>query len=235
MNQNGKFPSLLCSANNLGCIRDGYPVFANIDFSVKSGEALIVRGPNGSGKSSLLMILSGILPFHGKLAFTHADTPPNQTNDNDTPISQLIHHVGHQNAMKSDLTLVENLKFWIALSGGNDAAIPEALSKAGLAGLDNFTAGHLSAGQKHRLSLARLLVSPRPIWILDEPSSALDTQGDIWIAQLIDTHIAQGGMAITATHRSIQLGAKTPHKTLTMKAISSRANSTYENSSKARP
>lgn len=222
MKQNSTFPSLCCSANNLGCIRDEYPVFANINFSVESGHALIVRGPNGSGKSSLLMILSGILPYHGELTFTRTDPPLKQTND-DAPISQLIHHVGHQSAMKADLTLVENLKFWIALSGGDEATISDALNKAGLAGLDNFTTGHLSAGQKHRLSLSRLLVSPRPIWLLDEPSSALDTQGDAWIAHLIDTHIAQGGMAITATHRPIELGPQTPHKTLTIGANSGEA------------
>ena len=174
-----------------------------------------MRGPNGSGKSSLLMVLSGILPHLGELKFTRTHTPPDQADD-DTPISELIHHIGHQSAMKADLTLVENLKFWIAVSGGDEGVIPDALKQAGLAGLDNFTAGHLSAGQKHRLSLSRLLVIPRPIWLLDEPSSALDAQGDVWIAQLIDTHIARGGIAITATHRPIELSPQTPHKTLTI-------------------
>lgn len=169
------------------------------------------------------MILSGILPYHGELKFIPINTPC-KNGDDEIIISQLIHHIGHQSAMKSDLTLVENLKFWIALSGGDETLIPEALKKAGLAGLDNFTAGHLSAGQKHRLSLSRLLVCPRPIWLLDEPSSALDNQGDIWIAHLIDTHIAQGGIAITATHRPIELAPQTFHKTLNIETNSSGTN-----------
>ena len=199
------------SAQNLCCQRDDHPVFSNLNFNVKSGEALFLHGQNGSGKSTLLLAISGLLPFEGDLSFGRTKIQEEQT-----PIGHHIHFISTLNAMKSELTLAENLRFWCLTLGGQTRSIPQALEKAGLGGLDNFLAGHLSTGQKHRLSLARLLAIDRPIWLLDEPSSALDSAGDEWVAALIDEHLAKKGLVITATHRPINLNNKSTAKTLNL-------------------
>jgi heme exporter protein A len=161
------------------------------------------------------MILAGLLPHEGNLEFGRT-----KAQQEIQPTNQLIHVIAHLNAIKLELSLTENLQFWIDLSGGSTSLIPKALQNAGLSGLDNFAAGHLSAGQKHRLSLARLLVSPRPVWLLDEPSSALDAAGDKWIASLIENQLEKGGVVIAATHKPIELNQKLPLKTLTLGASS---------------
>lgn len=201
----------LVSAQNLSCLRDESPIFSNLSFSVKPGEALFLRGPNGAGKSTLLMALAGFLPFEGKLDFGRTEQAEEQT-----PISHHMHFIGSLNAMKSEMTLRENLRFWCQILGGQSNSISNALDKSGLGGLDNFLTGHLSTGQKHRLSLARLLTIHRPIWLLDEPSSALDAEGDKWVASLIDDHLANNGLVITATHRPIKLGETTTSHTLNL-------------------
>jgi len=173
------------------------PVFANISFNLAANEGLFLRGANGSGKTSLLMVLAGFLPYSGVLQIT--------TPDDEIPASQMMHFIGHQNAIKKELSLRQNLQFWSDMYGGDKSSIIDALDEAGLYGLENFAAGHLSTGQKHRLSLCRLLVSPRPLWLLDEPTSALDQQGDKWVADLIARHLQDGGMVIAATHRQIDL------------------------------
>lgn len=200
MNQTASPTKIHLLAKDLGCVRGGRLVYSEVSFEVSSGEALLLRGPNGSGKSTLLMSLAGLLPYEGQL-FWNLD---NDTLDG-TSLVQLFHFVGHLSAMKPELTLLENLRFWAALFGGDEKNIEPALEEAGLGGLDNYHAGHLSAGQKHRLSLARLLISPRPVWLLDEPSSALDAKGDIWVAGLITKHLETGGIVIAATHRPIEL------------------------------
>jgi len=181
-------------------VRAGRPVLADIGFDLEPGGALVLNGPNGAGKSTLLMCLAGLIAHEGHVEWTGADQ--------DGP-ARSIHFAGHLNAVRPDLTLFENLGFWADMLGGDRARIDPALDQAGLHGLSGYDARHLSAGQGHRLALARLLVAPRPVWLLDEPSSALDAAGDEWVARLIADHIAQGGMAIVATHRPLELETET--------------------------
>ncbi|HHS82449.1 MAG TPA: heme ABC exporter ATP-binding protein CcmA [Devosia sp.] len=207
-------PAFRVRADNLSCTRDRHPVYSRVSFSVSPGEVLLLRGPNGSGKSTLLLNLAGLLPHEGTLSF--APDTGNGANGSDQPASERMHLIGHNSAMKKHLTLQENLSFWAHMSGGDPAQISDALIRAGLGGLDRYPAGHLSAGQRHRLSLARLLVSPRPLWLLDEPSSALDASGDEWIATLIAYQAQAGGLVIAATHRPIALDPAIPCSTLNM-------------------
>lgn len=213
MTDRQKFQTISVSANNLGCIRDQFPIFDEISFSLNAGEALFLRGANGSGKTSLLLVLAGILPHLGNF-----EIKSSKGEQQDIPVSQLIHFIGHQNAIKPELTLKQNLQFWTQMYQGDQASISNMLKEAGLFGLDNFLAGHLSTGQKHRLSLCRLLLSPRPLWLLDEPTSALDIQGDIWVSDLISSHLEKGGIVIAATHRSIELKNQKKTESLTMGA-----------------
>ncbi|MCF6302629.1 MAG: heme ABC exporter ATP-binding protein CcmA [Devosiaceae bacterium] len=201
-------------ASNIGCARDNKQIFSNLNFEIKSGEALFVRGPNGAGKSTLLMALAGLLPFEGTLDFGRS-----KQKTEELPNAHLIHFVSLLNAMKPQMTLAENLDFWCRMFGGATRPIPAALEKSGLGGLDNFQAGHLSTGQRHRLSLARLLVNPRPVWLLDEPSSALDDAGDAWVARLIEGHLANNGLVIAATHRPIHLNDKFAQNTLSIGSV----------------
>ena len=188
------------NAQSLACARGDRKVFADVAFQVSGGEALIVRGANGSGKSTLLMCLAGLLPLEGKISWSEDSLPLSNANR-----FELIHFIGHLNAIKNELTLAENLEFWSSMFGGDKTRIAGALEQASLGGLSTYRAGHLSAGQRHRLSLARLLVTPRPVWLLDEPSSALDQEGDRWVAALIAQQIRAGGLVIAATHRQIAL------------------------------
>jgi len=198
---------------NLTCFRQEKLILSGIELELAQGKCLLLRGPNGSGKSTLLLCLGNVLPYQGEINWRRGGK-----GNEETPISQSIHFISNQTAMKPELTLAENLAFWAALSGGEERLISAALEKSGLGGLDDFAAGHLSSGQKHRLSLARLLVTPRPIWLLDEPSSTLDAQGDQWVGELIDTHLKNAGMVIAATHRSIPLDKETKVATLTLGA-----------------
>ncbi len=205
--------NIAISGENLLCTRDERLIFTGLNFNLTNGQALFLRGPNGAGKSTLLLALAGLLPHEGKLSFGRTIQQEDQL-----PTSQLIHFISLTSAMKAQLTLAENLAFWCKMLGGSESKIPQALKDSGLGGLDNFETGHLSTGQTHRLSLARLLVSPRPIWLLDEPSSALDADGDTWVASLIDDHIAKGGLVIAATHRPISLKDAKSAKTLNLGA-----------------
>lgn len=178
-------------------------LFAGLSFAVRAGTALLVRGPNGAGKSSLLLALAGILrPDRGTIGFG-TDEP-----------QRLIHFLGHQSAVKPRLTLSENLGFWGVLYGEAGVKPEAALEAVGLAGLGDIEAGHLSAGQTRRLALARLLVSRRTVWLLDEPLAALDASGEALVAGLIDAHCAQGGIALAATHQDIGLAG--PSDTLNL-------------------
>lgn len=188
-------------AKDLTLIRGGRPVLSDLSFTVRSGRALYLRGPNGVGKSSALMVLAGLLvPQGGSTAFEGGD-PDAQ------PLSHL-HYVGHDPAIKTGMSLAENLAFWVDVLGGNAGTVSQALSEAGLGGLDKIDAGMLSAGQTRRLALARLIAVPRPLWLLDEPTSALDSEGADWVARLISKHIASGGLAVIATHLDIAIAGE---------------------------
>jgi heme exporter protein A len=185
----------------LVCIRGGREVFAGLDFSVSSGEALLVTGRNGAGKSTLLRLIAGLVRLAGgRLAVTGGD--PEQT------IAEQAHYLGHLDALKLSLTVGENLQFWAAYLGAAKpagGAIDAALAAVGLDALADLPAAYLSAGQRRRLSIARLLAVKQPIWLLDEPTSALDRDAQDTLAALMREHLAGGGIIVAATHGPIGL------------------------------
>jgi heme exporter protein A len=184
-------------AENLGCRRGGREVFGGLNFSLTSGEALVVTGRNGAGKSSLLRLIAGLLRASaGRLELSSANS--------DAPIGEQAHYLGHQDAVKSSLTVAENLGFWIEFFGGGKPA-PEALDVVGLGPLANLPAAYLSAGQKRRLALARLVAVARPLWLLDEPTSSLDAASQTRLAELMRTHLGGGGLIVASAHGSIGL------------------------------
>jgi len=188
------------SASGLGCIRGGRQVFRNMSFALDAGTALLVTGPNGAGKSSLLRVVAGLIqPSQGTLALDGGD--PERT------IGEQAHYLGHQDALKPALTARENLDFWASVLGAADArekAI-DALASVGLDRLAHLPAAYLSAGQRRRLSLARMVAVARPIWLLDEPTAALDTAAQAVLADLMRAHCAGGGLILAATHGPIGL------------------------------
>lgn len=198
MTQTAKFPQILLKATKLTCERGGRTVFADLDIDLSGGQALFLMGPNGVGKSSLLLALADLIHSTGTINWSANGTPIGES-------AHQIHFSGHRHAIKPDLSLAENLSFWADMHGGDKALVDPALTSAGLSGLGPFAARNLSAGQTHRLALCRLLIAPRLIWLLDEPSSALDADGDKWVASLIDAQLERGGLVIAATHRTIPL------------------------------
>jgi len=181
-------------ADNLACMRGGREVFAGLSFALGSGEALLVTGRNGAGKSSLLRVVAGLVRHAGALAL--------EGGDRELTIGEQAHYLGHQDALKGALTVAENLAFWSDYLGGHAERALEAVGLAPLAGLP---AAYLSAGQKRRLSLARLAAVKRPLWLLDEPSSVLDESGRTTLAELMRDHLAGGGIVIAASHGPIGL------------------------------
>jgi heme exporter protein A len=186
------------SAVDLACHRGGRDVFAGLGFAVASGEVLTVTGRNGAGKSSLLRTIVGLVRIaQGKLSLEGGD--PELT------IAEQAHYLGHQDALKPSLTVAENLRFWAGFLGAPAVDIHPALTAVGLDELADLPAAYLSAGQRRRLSIARLLAVKRPIWLLDEPTSTLDTSAQDRLAGLMQTHLAEGGLIMAATHGAIRL------------------------------
>ena len=177
-------------------------LFEDIDFSIARGEALVITGPNGAGKSTLLRILAGLLAADSGKFELHGDDGAA------LPVSEFAHYLGHRNAMKRELRVSENLDFWKSFQrndSGEGMAVDEAIDQVGLTGVAHLPFGYLSAGQQRRIALARLLVSHRPLWLLDEPTAALDKRSDRLFADLVSRHLAAGGLAIAATHQPLGL------------------------------
>jgi heme exporter protein A len=191
---------LRLSATGLGCIRGSRSVFEGINLELSGGEALALVGPNGSGKSSLLRLVAGLLrPSAGRIEL--AGGAPENT------LAEQAHYLGHLDALKPSLTVAENLSFWVRYLGGDDASLPDSLTVLGLGGIADLRAAYLSAGQRRRLSLARLIAVPRPIWLLDEPTSAIDAAGQERLAALMRDHLAGGGLIMAATHGPLGIEA----------------------------
>ena len=184
----------------MACIRGERPVFSGVSFRLERGGALALVGPNGAGKSSLLRILAGFLkPAGGTLEW---DGTP--IDDDWAAHRGRLHYVGHLDAVKPTLTVAENLDGWARFRGAARAA-PEALAALGIADLADVPGRYLSAGQKRRLALARVLATPAPLWLLDEPTVTLDADAAARVDAMIAAHRAGGGMAIVATHGEIAL------------------------------
>ena len=175
------------SVTDLAVARGGLPVLEGLSFSVRAGEALILRGPNGIGKTTLLRTIAGLQP-----PLAGAMNLP----------AEAIAYAAHADGLKATLSVAENLGFWAAVYG--TAAVESALDRMNLTGLRDRAAMSLSAGQKRRLGLARLLVTGRPVWVLDEPTVSLDAASVALFGEAVRGHLAGGGMAVMATH--IDLG-----------------------------
>ncbi|MGD0723004.1 MAG: heme ABC exporter ATP-binding protein CcmA [Roseiarcus sp.] len=189
--------------------RGGRRLFAGLGFAVEAGEALVVTGPNGAGKSSLLRAIAGLLPLGaGRIALEGGDP--------ELGVGAQAHWAGHSDALKGALTARENLEFWTATLRPEAAAptgpaalgAAAALDRLGLAHVLDFRVGYLSAGQKRRVALARLLVARRPVWLLDEPTGALDHAAQARFAEIMRAHLAAGGLIVAATHAPLGLDAR---------------------------
>jgi heme exporter protein A len=190
-------------AENLGGERGGEPVFSGIGFALDQGQALVVTGPNGSGKSTLLRIIAGLLPVaEGRVLLEGGgEAFPS--------VASACHYLGHQNAMKPSLSVAENLRFWRDFNGGGDSSVDEALETVGLIGIGHLPFGYLSTGQRRRAAIAKLLVSQRPLWLLDEPTAGLDKASEERFGALMMKHCGDGGIIVAATHLPLGLeGAK---------------------------
>ena len=180
--------------------RGGRRIVEGVDFVLSDGEALILSGPNGAGKSTLLRAIAGLLPLAAGALTLDGESEE---------IAAALHYVGHAEGMKPALTVRQNLDFWssfLSREGAAPALAPQdALAAFGLAHVIDIPAGYLSAGQKRRVALARLLVAPRPIWLLDEPTTALDVRAQAALATVMARHRAGGGVVLAATHSPVGL------------------------------
>ena len=183
-------------ADNIACMRGGREVFARLSFAVGGGEALLVTGRNGAGKSSLLRVIAGLVRLSGGGLTLEGGA--------DAPVGEQVHYLGHQDAVKPALSVLENLSFWTGYLGGGGNPLT-ALKTMGLGALADLPAAYLSAGQKRRLSIARLIAAKRPIWLLDEPTSALDAPSQATLIKLMRAHLRGRGLIIAASHGPIGL------------------------------
>jgi heme exporter protein A len=196
--------------DNLSCKRGGATILSEVTFGLGRGEVMLLRGPNGAGKTTLLRTIAGYLRAGGgAMRFRQ----PGGIELEATEQQEHLHFVGHLNAVKPRLTVIENVQFWRAYYSAPNAgpdATETALEAFALLGLADLPAAHLSAGQTRRLALARLLAVPRALWLLDEPTSSLDAASSTQLEQAVRDHARAGGMALIATHIDLDLpGART--------------------------
>lgn len=192
---------------HLSVARGARTIISDLNLSVAAGEAVLLTGANGSGKTTLIRTIAGLLtPSGGRMVLESAG--------DDRDLAQHCHYVGHVNALKANLTVAENLDFWAAyLDDGQhreknvSARLEDALHQLNLDGLADIPTAYLSAGQKRRAGLARILMAERPVWLLDEPTVSLDTASVEIVSQLINAHTARGGLAVIATHLPLALSA----------------------------
>jgi heme exporter protein A len=189
------------TAQGLKCVRGGRDIFSGLDFAVPAGQALAVTGINGAGKSSLLRLIAGLLPAAGG-AITLEGSEAELT------LAEQAHYLGHRDALKPSLTVLENLDFWREFLGGEAIDGTAVLETVGLGHAIQLPAAFLSAGQRRRLSIARLVAVNRPVWLLDEPTSALDTAGQAMAAALMGAHLRSGGIILAATHGPLGIPAQ---------------------------
>ncbi|MFZ0764399.1 heme ABC exporter ATP-binding protein CcmA [Bradyrhizobium sp.] len=190
------------SGREVSCVRGGRKVFSRLSFDAASGEALVVVGPNGSGKTSLLRLIAGVLaPAGGSIVL--------EGGESELTLPEQSHYLGHHDALKPALSVSENLIFWRDFLGGAKSSPAESLAVVELDHAARLPAAYLSAGQRRRLSIARLLTVQRPVWLLDEPTNALDTAGQKLFATLMGDHLARGGLIVAATHAPLGVPTRT--------------------------
>jgi heme exporter protein A len=191
-------------AENLSARRGEDLIFQGVSFALSGGESLVLTGKNGSGKSTLLRVVAGLLRPESGTVTWQADTA-----DKGMRAAEACHYLGHRNAMKAELSVHENLTFWQQFFGhsphGDRLSVHEAADAVGLGDITHLPFGYLSAGQQRRMAFAKLLVSFRPVWILDEPTAALDVSAERVFAGLIESHLRTGGILIAATHQPLGL------------------------------
>lgn len=190
------------TGQNLSCFRGGRLVFAGLSFALQDGDALILRGPNGSGKSTLLRLMAGLLgPAEGDIRWSHGD---GDIFDDPGHHNAHIHYLGHADAIKPVLTVRENVEFWARLRTAEPMAAA-ALAALGVSRLADVPGQFLSAGQKRRVSLARVLAAAAKLWLLDEPAAALDADAVDRLRGMLAEHRANGGMVVASTHHDLAL------------------------------
>lgn len=188
------------TAENLCGSRGGRLVFSDVGFSLGHGDALTVTGQNGTGKSTLLRIIAGLLePASGTVVLTGGG-------EEWPDIASACHFLSTDNALKTALTVRENLEFWQQFHGEPHLTIDEALEMVGMETTGDLPYGYLSTGQRRRIAIARLLISWRPVWLLDEPTAGLDAASEAQFAELMGVHLEDGGIIVAATH--LPLGLK---------------------------
>jgi heme exporter protein A len=185
--------------DRLACERGGRLVFARLDFSLAAGEMLVLRGANGSGKSTLLRVMAGLTPvLSGEIRWGDGAIEADRVAHNNR-----CHYVSHQDALKPVLTVRQNLQLWQSLRNGGPERIELALERLGIARLADLPARLLSAGQRRRLALARLAAITAPLWLLDEPATALDADGASRLESLLRNHLAGGGRVVLSSHGEV--------------------------------
>lgn len=193
------------SGRGVRCVRGGREVFSALDFEAASGEALAITGANGTGKTSLLRMIAGLLTVAGGSIGLEGG-------EAELTLPEQAHYLGHHDALKPALSVIENLAFWRDFLGGEALGakedLRESLDAVGLDHAIHLPAAYLSAGQRRRLSIARLLAVRRPIWLLDEPTNALDTAGQSLFSDLMGNHLERGGLIVAATHAPLGISAR---------------------------
>jgi heme exporter protein A len=191
------------TAEKLACARGERQLFDGLSFRVRAGQALAVEGANGAGKTSLLRLIAGFLaPAAGRILVKTGDNESDDAEERGRQVGWL----GHLDGLKPQMTVGEQLSFYARLYAVGDADLPSVLAQVGLGARAEFPCRYLSAGQRRRLALARLVVSRRPLWLLDEPFAALDTSGQALVSHLMARHCGDGGIIIAATHDPLGLG-----------------------------
>lgn len=215
------FSSLHLAVSGWGCVRSGRVLFRQLSFELASGQVLVLKGRNGAGKSTLLRSLAGLLPWRaGALSWGGQSV-----RTSDAAYQQQLAYLGHQAGMSDALTGLENLRFSLAMGGvaWKPERVAPVLRTLALHGVASRPLGRLSQGQRRRLGLARVALSERPVWLLDEPDSSLDDEGGACLGQVLSSHLAAGGLAVVATHR----GLAAPHamaRTLDLSSLARQEN-----------
>lgn len=192
----------LLVVNHLSCERDDRLLFKDVHFTVNVGDLFQIKGANGSGKTTLLRSLAGLFhEYSGEILWKSQSI-----NTHFSTYASNVFYLGHQPAIKTDLTPVENVEWYAQLNNGaNKASIFQALEKVGLRGFEEVPCQQLSEGQKRRVALARLLISQATLWILDEPFSAIDKSGVEQLEHLFIKHVQNGGAIVMTTHHEMKM------------------------------